>query len=127
MFRARSHPDSVSQRNVNAWNSLNNFHLPGSVDWSWIFKDAGEAAMGAAIPHAAMAYPPEHMTDHIEIRKRSGMRPGGYGILIASGIVGELIYSDVGNEVLLIKYKSVSGIGQSSSDETWIRTSATIC
>jgi hypothetical protein len=45
------------------------------------------------------------MTGHIEIRKRSGMRPGGYGILIASGIVDEMIYSEVGNEVLLIKHK----------------------
>jgi signal transduction histidine kinase len=29
---------------------------------------------------------------------------GGYGLLLAKGIVNELIYSDVGNEVLLIKY-----------------------
>jgi anti-sigma regulatory factor (Ser/Thr protein kinase) len=32
------------------------------------------------------------------------MRPGGYGLLLAKGTVDELIYSELGNEVLLIKY-----------------------
>jgi len=32
------------------------------------------------------------------------MRPGGFGILIARKIVDEMMYSDVGNEVLLIKH-----------------------
>jgi hypothetical protein len=32
------------------------------------------------------------------------MRPGGYGILLAQGVVNELIYSEAGNEVLLIKH-----------------------
>lgn len=37
-------------------------------------------------------------------RQEKGMRPGGYGVLLAGGTVDELIYSDIGNEVLLIKY-----------------------
>jgi hypothetical protein len=32
------------------------------------------------------------------------MRPGGYGLLVARGAVDELIYNEIGNEVLLIKY-----------------------
>ena len=32
------------------------------------------------------------------------MRAGGYGLLLAGGTVDELIYSEIGNEVLLIKY-----------------------
>ena len=32
------------------------------------------------------------------------MRPGGYGLLVASGTVDEMIFSEIGNEVLLIKY-----------------------
>jgi hypothetical protein len=32
------------------------------------------------------------------------MRRRGFGILVARGIVEELIYSEVGNEVLLIKH-----------------------
>ena len=41
---------------------------------------------------------------HIEQREKAGIRPGGYGLLVAAGTVDELIYSEIGNEVLLIKY-----------------------
>jgi hypothetical protein len=34
------------------------------------------------------------------------MRPGGYGILVAGGFIDELIYNEIGNQVLLIKYIS---------------------
>ena len=40
----------------------------------------------------------------MEFREAIGMRPGGFGILTAKGIVDELIYSEVGNEVRLIKH-----------------------
>ena len=36
--------------------------------------------------------------------KRKGYALGGYGLLLAGGTVDELIYSEIGNEVLLIKY-----------------------
>ena len=77
-------------------------------------SDPGKGFRPDALPHAAISYPPEHMTGHIEIRKKSGMRPGGYGILIASGIVDEMIYSEVGNEVLLIKHKPEPATRRSS-------------
>jgi hypothetical protein len=32
------------------------------------------------------------------------MRPGGFGIMMTRQLVDELIYSEHGNEVLLIKY-----------------------
>jgi anti-sigma regulatory factor (Ser/Thr protein kinase) len=32
------------------------------------------------------------------------MRPGGYGLLLAAGTVDELIYNEIGNEAVLIKY-----------------------
>ena len=38
--------------------------------------------------------------------RKEGERPHGYGLLLAAGTVDELIYSDVGNEVVLIKYLS---------------------
>jgi len=41
---------------------------------------------------------------HMQLRETLGMRPGGFGILTAKGIVDELIYSELGNEVLLIKH-----------------------
>ena len=70
--------------------------------------DPGKGFRRDAIPHAAVSNAPDQPTRHIEIREQSGMRPGGYGILAASGIVDELIYNEVGNEVLLIKYISNS-------------------
>jgi hypothetical protein len=32
------------------------------------------------------------------------MRPGGFGVLMARNLVDQLIYSQDGNDVLLIKY-----------------------
>ncbi|HEX8815707.1 MAG TPA: ATP-binding protein [Terriglobales bacterium] len=56
------------------------------------------------LPHSALSNPPDAPLAHIESREAMGMRPGGFGILLAKGIVNELIYNDVGNEVLLIKH-----------------------
>jgi anti-sigma regulatory factor (Ser/Thr protein kinase) len=66
--------------------------------------DPGVGFRWEAIPHAAVSNPPDTPTRHAELREQQGMRPGGFGILIARGIVDELIYSEVGNEVLLIKH-----------------------
>ena len=67
-------------------------------------SDPGKGFRRDSIPHAAISNTPDQPIRHIEIREQSGMRPGGYGILAASGIVDELIYNEIGNEVLLIKY-----------------------
>lgn len=67
--------------------------------------DPGTGFRWEMLQHAAAATP-EDVTSHLEIRDQKGMRPGGFGILIAKGVVNELIYSEVGNEVLMIKYKT---------------------
>lgn len=66
--------------------------------------DPGEGFRWEAIPHAAVSNPPDAPAKHIELREQQGMRPGGFGILLTRGIVDELIYSEIGNEVLLIKH-----------------------
>lgn len=83
-------------------------------------SDPGKGFSPDSIPHAAISYSPDDLTRHIEIRNKSGMRPGGYGILVASGIVDELIYSEVGNEVLLIKHMERLERRRSSARESWI-------
>jgi anti-sigma regulatory factor (Ser/Thr protein kinase)/ActR/RegA family two-component response regulator len=83
-------------------------------------SDPGTGFHWDAIPHAAVSYSPDQLTRHIEVRERSGMRPGGFGILVASGIVDELIYSEVGNEVLLIKHMTGSDWRVASAEESWI-------
>ena len=56
------------------------------------------------IPHASIANPVDDPIRHIALREEQGMRPGGFGILLAQQLVDELIYGQDGNEVLLIKY-----------------------
>jgi anti-sigma regulatory factor (Ser/Thr protein kinase)/ActR/RegA family two-component response regulator len=56
------------------------------------------------IPHAAIANPDDDPIRHIAVREEQGMRPGGFGVLLAKQLVDELIYGQHGNEVLLIKY-----------------------
>jgi anti-sigma regulatory factor (Ser/Thr protein kinase) len=41
-------------------------------------------------------------------RDAKGLRPGGYGVLLAQKFVDELIYDEKGNEVLLVKYLDVT-------------------
>lgn len=73
---------------------------------SFVFyvHDPGAGFRRELITHAAIANPPDDPAAHIAMREEAGMRPGGYGLLLASGTVDELIYSEIGNEVLLIKY-----------------------
>jgi anti-sigma regulatory factor (Ser/Thr protein kinase)/CheY-like chemotaxis protein len=56
------------------------------------------------IPHAAIANPADNPIRHIAVREEQGLRPGGFGVLLAQQLVDELIYGQNGNEVLLIKY-----------------------
>jgi anti-sigma regulatory factor (Ser/Thr protein kinase) len=76
---------------------------------SFVFyvHDPGTGFRRDEIKHAAIANPPDNPAAHILEREKAGMRPGGYGLLVASGTVDELIFSEMGNEVLLIKYLPV--------------------
>jgi len=56
------------------------------------------------VPHAAISNPSDDPIRHVALREAQGMRPGGFGVLLAKQLVDELIYSEDGNEVLLIKY-----------------------
>jgi len=38
------------------------------------------------------------------LREQLGLRPGGYGLLLARHLVDELLYNEQGNEVFLVKY-----------------------
>ena len=67
-------------------------------------RDPGPGFRPSETPHAAVANPPDAPLAHAEVRAAEGRRPGGFGILLAKKIVDEMIYSEVGNEVLLIKH-----------------------
>jgi len=66
--------------------------------------DPGSGFTLDEIPHAAIANPNDDPIRHVALREEQGLRPGGYGVLLAQHLVDELIYGQHGNEVLLIKY-----------------------
>jgi anti-sigma regulatory factor (Ser/Thr protein kinase)/ActR/RegA family two-component response regulator len=67
-------------------------------------RDPGTGFRKDSLTHAAVANSSVDPTAHIMLRKEQGMRAGGYGLLLASGTVDELIYNEIGNEAILIKY-----------------------
>jgi anti-sigma regulatory factor (Ser/Thr protein kinase) len=67
-------------------------------------RDPGAGFRQESLSHAAVANSSSDPTAHIAQREEEGMRAGGYGLLLASGTVDELIYNEIGNEAILIKY-----------------------
>jgi anti-sigma regulatory factor (Ser/Thr protein kinase)/DNA-binding NarL/FixJ family response regulator len=67
-------------------------------------SDPGPGFTLDEISHAAVANPVDDPVRHAEVRDRLGLRPGGFGILLAQQLVDQVIYGQAGNEVLLIKY-----------------------
>ena len=67
-------------------------------------RDPGAGFRKEAITHAVFTKGCSDPTAHIPQREDAGIRAGGYGLLLAAGTVDELIYNELGNEVLLIKY-----------------------
>jgi CheY-like chemotaxis protein/anti-sigma regulatory factor (Ser/Thr protein kinase) len=57
-----------------------------------------------ALHHSALANPPDRPTEHMLVREDKGLRPGGFGLLMARQLVDELLYNEQQNEVVFIKY-----------------------
>ena len=69
-------------------------------------RDPGPGFLQEDLAHAAVSNPPDAPLAHLDQRTKLGMRPGGFGLLLAQKIVDELIYNETGNEVLMIKHTS---------------------
>jgi anti-sigma regulatory factor (Ser/Thr protein kinase) len=67
-------------------------------------RDPGDGFSLEELTHAAISNPPEDPVRHLEVRESMGIRPGGFGLLLSKKLVDDLIYSEQGNDVLLIKY-----------------------
>jgi DNA-binding response OmpR family regulator len=66
-----------------------------------IIKDQGPGFDPKSLPHAASDEDP---IGHIEIRNELGLREGGFGIMLARGLVDQFRYNRSGNEVTLVKH-----------------------
>ena len=64
-------------------------------------RDTGSGFNPKNLPHAANVEDP---LAHMTVRETMGIREGGFGILMSRGLVDELQYNDIGNEVRLVKY-----------------------
>lgn len=67
-------------------------------------KDPGQGFSLEELRHAAAGSTPDDLLRHATVRDEQGLRPGGFGILLAKNLVDELIYNENGNEVVLVKY-----------------------
>jgi anti-sigma regulatory factor (Ser/Thr protein kinase) len=71
---------------------------PASV--TLIIQDQGPGFDPRDIPHAASDEDPIR---HLEIRNELGLREGGFGIMLARGLVDKFSYNERGNQVTMVK------------------------
>lgn len=65
-----------------------------------IIRDEGPGFDPTNLPHAAK---PEDPVSHLMVRETLGLREGGFGILLARGLVDDLQFNETGNEARLVK------------------------
>jgi ActR/RegA family two-component response regulator/anti-sigma regulatory factor (Ser/Thr protein kinase) len=68
------------------------------------FKDPGAGFDRGDLAHAAASVSPEAVMAAAAQRVERGLRPGGFGMLIARQVADEIVYNESGNEVILIKH-----------------------
>jgi CheY-like chemotaxis protein/anti-sigma regulatory factor (Ser/Thr protein kinase) len=83
-------------------------------------KDPGEGFSIESLyqpegPTAAFLNPQGDPMYHERVREEQGLRPGGFGILIAREMVDEMIYNERHNEVVLLKYLNGKTVDQTAS------------
>ncbi|MGB0037106.1 MAG: response regulator [Candidatus Acidiferrales bacterium] len=66
--------------------------------------DPGPGFKFAELEHAAISHMPDEPTAHDEFRQKKGLRPGGFGLVLARANVDELLYNEAHNEVVFVKY-----------------------
>lgn len=82
-----------------------------------VIRDMGPGFNPQNLLHAAQ---PEDPVSHMMIREALGLREGGFGIMMARGLVDDLQYNESGNEVRLIKYFSPNRDGAQEVAQTLI-------
>ena len=70
------------------------------------FRDPGNGFDPDDLRRAAGDCTPEEVVASALRRAEMGLRPGGFGMLIARQVADELVYNERRNEVLLIKHRS---------------------
>lgn len=66
--------------------------------------DPGVGFRLEGLAHSAVNNPADSPFQHVLVREEQGMRPGGFGILMAQSMVDEILYNEARNEVVMVKY-----------------------
>lgn len=93
--------------NAIEWGHRRNAELPLRITYriepervTLVIKDQGPGFNPRHLPHAASE---DNPVGHLDVRNELGLREGGFGIMLARGLVDEFRYNAQGNEVTLIK------------------------
>ena len=93
--------------NAIEWGHKKNADLPLNITYridkdsvTLVVKDQGPGFDPRRLPHAASE---DNPIGHLDVRNELGLREGGFGIMLARGLVDEFRYNDRGNEVTLVK------------------------
>jgi DNA-binding response OmpR family regulator len=76
--------------------------------------DPGHGFQFNEVSHAAIGHNGEP-TEHQRIRQRKGLRPGGFGLVLATAHADELLYNEAQNEVVFVKYLNGAPNGRPSA------------
>jgi anti-sigma regulatory factor (Ser/Thr protein kinase)/CheY-like chemotaxis protein len=70
----------------------------------YYFRDPGPGFRRDHLRQATASSAPEALEAAASFREESGLRPGGFGMLLVRQLVDEVIHSEAGNEVILVKH-----------------------
>ncbi len=79
-------------------------YLRGRKMLLYRIADPGPGFKLEDLTHAAVGHSGDDPLAHLDIREQKGLRPGGFGILMAQTLVDELLYNEARNEVVFVKY-----------------------
>ena len=85
----------------NEWVSVSRVRTRRTIVYH--IQDPGVGFSRSDLKHAAISNP-GNLFAHVEIRAAENIRPGGFGMLLTTRSVDEVIHSQNRNEVILIKY-----------------------
>ncbi len=69
-------------------------------------KDPGNGFDPSHLEHAAVNNPVDDPFHHVGVREEKGLRPGGFGILMTRQLVDDLVYNELHNELMFVKFLS---------------------
>jgi anti-sigma regulatory factor (Ser/Thr protein kinase) len=70
----------------------------------YYFRDPGPGFRREALRQATASSAPGDVDATAIFREEAGLRPGGFGMLLVRQLVDEVIYSEAGNEVILVRH-----------------------